>query len=191
MADGLISYTIAPDGARRFTNADLARMVERGLIDPDDRWELIRGEWFDMPSEGDLHTYVRFQVQRAFMTALGPEWFCGTEMSLFLRDDTELRPDLAVFPMRPDIRSVPGHEIAFIAEIMDSSHTRDRDHKLPIYGETGVAEVWLIDLVKRGIEIYRRGSDRSLVLERVADFDEAMSPQAFVSVSIRGKDFLP
>ena len=69
MADGLISFTLDADGKRRFTNADLARMVERGLIDPEDRWELIAGEWFDMPSEGFEHMDVRTRLVQLFAAA--------------------------------------------------------------------------------------------------------------------------
>lgn len=48
----MISFHTRPDGQRYFTNADMARMVEQGLIDPEDRWELIAGARYDMGSEG-------------------------------------------------------------------------------------------------------------------------------------------
>jgi hypothetical protein len=53
-----LCYIVPMDGTvtqlphRRFTSHDVARMVEAGLIDPDERIELIDGEIIDMGSEG-------------------------------------------------------------------------------------------------------------------------------------------
>jgi Uma2 family endonuclease len=194
MDDGFISYSTRPDGERYFTNADMARMVEAGLIDPDDRWELIRGAWFDMGSEGFEHMSVRTRIMRRIIEQLvgRDDVEIGTEGSIFFSHDTELRPDLIIYRADVGTNEMTGADIFLVAEIMKTSQRRDRELKLPVYAAAGVPEVWLIDLDGQTIEVFRApNTDKGVYTAREAlAFTEIVSPSAFPQVSLRLADLV-
>ncbi|NBC20458.1 MAG: hypothetical protein GVY06_05355 [Alphaproteobacteria bacterium] len=181
-----LPYHQREDGQRYFTNADMARMVELGMIDPEDRWELIRGEWFDMPSESFEHMDVRSALMQFFGAVLGfpGPWRVSSEGSLFLSRDTELRPDLLIYRADVGTNEMMGGDIALIAEVMKSSQNRDRMLKRPIYAEAGVPELWLIDLDAGEITLLREPRGRNYASERVVDAETAISPLAFPEITL-------
>jgi Uma2 family endonuclease len=194
MEDGFISYHTRPDGQRYFTNADMARMVEQGLIDPDDRWELIEGAWFDMGSEGFEHMSVRTRIMRRIIEQLvgRNDVEIGTEGSIFFSQDTELRPDIIIYRADVGTNEMTGADIFLIAEIMKTSQRRDRELKLPVYAAAGVPEVWLIDLDGDTVEVCRRpDTEKSVYTVREAlAFTDTTAPTAFPQVSLRLADLV-
>lgn len=194
MEDGFISYHTRPDGQRYFTNADMARMVEQGLIDPDDRWELIEGAWFDMGSEGFEHMGLRHRLAQFFSATLGypSDLIVGTEGSFYLSNDTEVRPDLIVY--RADVASseMTSKDILLVAEIMKTSHQRDRELKMPVYAATGVPELWLIDMDTRKTDCLTDPDTTNRVYQslRVVDFVDVLTPGALSNISARLSDMV-
>ena len=58
-------------------------------------------------------------------------------------------PDVAVLRRRADYyrSGKPGPaDIFLVIEVADTSLARDRDLKLPAYGQAGIAETWVVDL---------------------------------------------
>ncbi|MEL6754629.1 MAG: Uma2 family endonuclease [Pseudomonadota bacterium] len=194
MEDGFISYHTRPDGERYFTNADMARMVEQGLIDPEDRWELIRGAWFDMGSEGFEHMDLRTALVQEIILQLGRqgEFRVGSEGSIFFSHDTELRPDLIVYRADVGTNEMTGSDISLVIEVMKTSQRRDRDRKVPVYAGAGVPEVWLIDLDAETIDILRTPDTSNEVYTNAstAAFTSELSPASFQNVAIRISDLI-
>ena len=188
MDDGMIFFHTRPDGERYFTNADMARMVEAGLIDPDDRWELIRGAWFDMGSEGFEHMSVRTRIMRRIIEQLvgRDDVEIGTDGSIFFSHDTELRPDLIIYRADVGTNEMTGADIFLVAEIMKTSHHRDMDLKRPVYAASGVPELWLIDLDAGLIHVLREPDREAEVYCQQVTLraDEPFSPLHFPDVSV-------
>lgn len=181
-----ISYTLDADGRRYFTNADLAQMVEQGLIDPDDRWELIRGEWFDMPSESYEHMDVRTQLYTELILQLGrrADLRVNTEGSFFFSQDTELRPDLAIYRADVGTNEMAGTDLFLVAEVMKSSRRRDMDLKRPVYAAVGVPELWLIDLDEETITVCRDPRDGTYQDTAVHGADDPVRALAFPEIEL-------
>jgi len=181
-----ISYTLDADGRRYFTNADLAQMVEQGLIDPEDRWELIRGEWFDMPSESYEHMDVRTQLYTELILQLGrrADLRVNTEGSFFFSQDTELRPDLAIYRADVGTNEMAGADLFLVAEVMKSSRRRDMDLKRPVYAAVGVPELWLIDLDEETITVCREPRDGAYQDMAAHGADDPVRPLAFPEIEL-------
>ncbi len=181
-----ISYSPDADGRRRFTNADLAQMVAQGLVDPDDRWELIRGEWFDMPSESFEHMDVRTALNMLFSARLGwpSDYRVNSEGSFFLSQDTELRPDLAIYRAGVGSNEMAGSDLYLVAEVMKSSQRRDRELKRPVYAEAGVPELWLIDLDAGTITVCREPQAGAYRSETTVGAETGISATAFPEITI-------
>lgn len=149
--------TRAADGLprRAFTNAEIARMVEAGVIDPDESFELIKGEIVPMSPEFDKHLFARMTLVRRVMVPLGAEHFVATEGSLFLADDIEFKPDLHIYAAELLVEDVRGHDVLLAAEIAWSSRNRDLHLKAPLYAAHGVRELWVFDLDARITHVLR------------------------------------
>lgn len=192
MDDAFISYHTRPDGERYFTNADMARMVEAGLIDPDDRWELIRGAWFDMGSEGFEHMTIRGRLLRAIAEQLigRRDIKIGTEGSIFLSHDTEVRPDLIIYRADVGTNEMTGTDIFLVIEVMKSSQRRDLELKRPVHAAAGVPELWMIDLDDAHVHVCRDPDSQAETYSEVTQYgpDTPLSPRAFAEVSLSLND---
>lgn len=175
----------APAGPIRFTNDDVVKMYASGVLPDDMRIELIDGEIFPMPSEGDLHAYARHEIIEHFMFGVPKTYRVATESSLFLFDNTELRPDLYVFPREMKFDGVRGSDIKLVVELMASSHRRDRDKKRPIYARAGVQELWLIDLDAGITEVCRDPKDGEYAQVVVCEQADVLYPKAFPDLEIK------
>lgn len=172
--------TRAADGLPRrgFTNADVARMLEAGVLDGDELFELIEGEIVPMAAEMDRHARARWKLQRIFHRALGESWFVATEASLFLNERIEFRPDLHVFSAAMLSHLVRGPDVALVVELASTTQDKDFTTKAPLYRAHGVKELWLIDLDARTGLIVAEGAERK-VSER-----DALTPRAFPEISL-------
>jgi Uma2 family endonuclease len=175
---------------RGFTNADIQRMVDAGVLEPDEPMELIRGEIVPMPSEHDLHGRARARLIRLFNLSLGEEWFAATELSLFLADDIELKPDLHVFPAALKSHDVRGSDVLIAIELAASSQRRDFILKAPIYAECGVKELWVFDLDTRVATLFHDPAPTGYTTREERPADAVLSPMAFPGVKLRLADLL-
>lgn len=140
---------------RRFTSDDLTRMVETGLLDPDERVELIHGEIIDMGKEGAPHWSARQKLISWFLRRLPLEIDLAPDGPLRLADDEEPEPDFYLFPASMDVNDVRGGDVIVAVEIADSSFTKDRQIKAPLYAEHGVREYWIVALEQRKTLVFR------------------------------------
>lgn len=76
-----------------------------------------------------------------------------------------------------------------LVEVADSSLLFDRRTKLPVYARHRVPEVWIVNLQKAQLEIYREpkdaahGAGGAYSEKRIAKSGEAVSIQAFPAIS--------
>jgi Uma2 family endonuclease len=152
--------------------------------------ELIRGEIVPMPSEHDLHGRARARLIRLFNLFLGDEWFIATELSLFLADDIEFKPDLHVFDTQLKSHDVTGPDVKLAVELTASSHRRDFELKVPLYAECGVGELWIFDLDAKTVTTFREPREGRYTRRDLFDADQSLSPLAFPQVKLRLRDLL-
>ena len=67
---------------------------------------------------------------------------------------------------------------------MDTSHTYDRGRKAALYARAGVGELWLVDVVRRTVEIRRNPLDDAELDVRVVSGDQTLSPGAFSDITL-------
>ena len=72
---------------------------------------------------------------------------------------------MALLRPRPDDyarRTARAEDVWLLVEVADTTYRYDRGVKLPIYARAGVRELWLIDLSRDVVEVYRRPHPRGL-----------------------------
>ncbi|MGI8913096.1 MAG: Uma2 family endonuclease [Chloroflexota bacterium] len=140
---------------RRFTVDDYHHMAEVGILNEDDRVELIDGEIVEMSPAGSLHAGCIREFVQIFEVHVGDDAIVDSQNPLHIGEYTEPEPDVAVLKPRDDKykRSHPtAKDVILLVEVADSSVARDRLRKLPLYAKVGIAECWLADLPGHAIE---------------------------------------
>lgn len=148
---------VSSDGTMRraFTVADVERMVEVGLIDQDERLEIVDGEILPMSPKGPLHETVKIHLNRHLALHLPAGLIHAQEPGWHLGPMLYLEPDFLVFPERLSIAAVTGPDAALVVEVADTSFRYDAVRKAEIYASIGVREYWLIDTADRSTRVHR------------------------------------
>jgi Uma2 family endonuclease len=156
--------TTAAEGLerRRFTVAEVEAMVAAGIMDEDERVELIGGELVPMSPKGlDHEVLKRALVERWFLAS--PDHQSPIPATTFrLSLDTYLEPDVLIFDrsagLAAGIASITGPSVLLVVEIADSSLRYDMGRKAGLYAGFGVRELWVIDAVRRSVRVHSEPS---------------------------------
>jgi Uma2 family endonuclease len=159
----------------RFSREDYDAMIAAGILDENDRVELIAGEILNKTPIGPSHASTVKRLNRLFSKLAGDRCVVSIQDPIALDEFSEPEPDLALLAPRADLYggSHPtAAEVYLIVEVADSSLRFDRERKIPLYATAGIAEVWLVDLVEKFVTRYRkpaRGSYTEMSQHRSGD----------------------
>jgi Uma2 family endonuclease len=146
-----------------FTVDEYYKMVDAGILREDDRFELIEGEIIQMSSMGSRHAAVVSRLNDVLVPLLKGKALLRPQLPLRLNEFNEPEPDIVVLKPRPDFYASahPGPaDVFLVVEISDSTLKYDRDVKLPIYAAMKLPEVWLADLARNEVLVYRDPSGK-------------------------------
>lgn len=138
---------------RRFTVAEVEAIVEAGIMQDDERVELIGGELVPMSAKGNRHETVKIALVRMWCRAAPDDVEVAQETTFRLSVDTYLEPDVVLFD-RKGLSSLSGESVFLVLEIADSSLRFDIGRKAAIYASFGVRELWVIDAVKMRTRVF-------------------------------------
>ncbi len=134
---------------RRFSVSDYAKMLESGILDEDDRVELIDGEVRRMSPIVSRHVAIVNRLTRLLVRMVGDTAIVSIQNPIPLNDYTEPQPDVTVVRWRSDfyeqLKAQP-EDVLLLIEVADSSLQYDRQEKLPRYAAAGIPEVWIVDI---------------------------------------------
>lgn len=159
----------------RWTSADLETLPEDGK-----RYEIINGELYVSKQPHWHHQAVCGQV-----FALLQVWsrqtgagYANLAPGVIFADDEDVAPDV-VWVSKGRLATALGadgklHAAPDLAiEVLSPGATnerRDREAKLKLYSHRGVQEYWIVDWLRRQVEVYRR---QEAALQHVAALYEA------------------
>ena len=181
-----IRATHAADGFDRmaFTIDDIERMTQAGVLDEDDRFELIEGEIVWMQAKNFPHERIKLALVRAFSRALPDLLQLGVETSAYLSKTTVVDPDLSIFPMM-NTREVRGPDILLAIEVADTTLAKDLNLKAGVYAKYGVRELWVIDANKRVTHVFRDPIEGAWTQRETYDADHALTHASASGFSVR------
>jgi Uma2 family endonuclease len=150
------SETVTVPKTRRWKRVEYERLVELSVFEPGERLELLDGLLAVREPQGSRHSAAIRAVLDALRKALGNAWQIDSQLPIALDDDSEPEPDVAVVP-RDRERYRLGHPSrpALIVEVAESSYRIDRHYKMSLYARAGVAEYWIVDVVRDTLEVHR------------------------------------
>ena len=139
---------------RAFTVADVERMVEVGLIAPDERLEIIGGELVPMSPKGNRHEAIKVALALRWGKSCPEDAAFAQETGLTLSEHTYLEPDFVVFWRSVGLAGLRGPDVLLAVEVADSSLDYDLRRKPRIFAEHGVRELWVIDAARRVVHVH-------------------------------------
>lgn len=185
---------IADVALHRWTREEYERLAESGFFPPDARIELIEGVIYDMAAQNSLHAtgyrLVHESLRLVFPAGSGFE--IRGQLPLALSDDSEPEPDLAV--VRGGIRDFCDHHpttAVLVVEVADSSLLRDRKKKVSLYARAGIPEYWILNLIRRTLEVYRDPVEETYRSRTTLRAGAYVTPFAQPLVRVQIDDLLP
>lgn len=139
---------------RAFTTSDLEKMVEAGLVDPDERLELIGGDIVPMSPKGNRHEAIKAAINITWGRVCPDGYLFIPETGLRLSETTYLEPDFIAFDRSVGLADVRGRDVLLAVEVADSSLDYDLRRKPLIYAEHGVRELWVINAAARAVHVH-------------------------------------
>ncbi len=170
---------------RRFTRAEYRRMVDVGILRPEDRVELIRGEIVEMSPPGRRHIAYVNNLNQLLVLRLAGRAVVSVQNPVVVADDSEPQPDLAVLRARSYKEAEPDREdVLLLIEVAETSLRYDRSTKLRLYAETGIPEYWVVDCAAEAVEVHRGAAAHGYRQVTRIDRDGTVSPAAFPDASL-------
>ncbi len=140
---------------RRFTSADVQRMLETGILAEGEKLELIGGRLLEMAPQGQLHWGFTQKLVSFLLRNLPEELDLASQGPLRLGFEDEPEPEIFIFPAGMDVNEVRGHHVRLAIEVAVSSFKFDSTVKRDLYARFGVAEYWIISPETRRSYVYR------------------------------------
>jgi Uma2 family endonuclease len=172
---------------RLFTVAEYYRMAEVGILKPDDRVELIRGEIVEMSPIGDRHAAFVNNLNELLVLRLVGYAKVSVQNPVIMGDHSVPQPDLAVLRRRsiPYKAALPTEaDVVLLIEVAETSLRYDRTTKLRLYAEMGVPEYWVVDCEAEAVEVHRDPAPDGYRVVTVISGGGQVSPVAFPDVQL-------
>jgi Uma2 family endonuclease len=157
-------------------------MGRAGILTEDDRVELIDGEIVEMTPIGRSHAAGVKRISWHFWQRVGLVAVISVQDPVRLDEHNEPQPDVALLRHRADFykAGIPqATDVLLLVEVADSSIAFDRRVKLPLYARSGIPEVWLVDLTKNTVGVYRDPGPKGYQTVRTLRRGDKVAPLAF------------
>lgn len=144
---------------RKFNVNEYQKMAEAGILTSEDRVELIRGEIIPMFPIGLKHAATVNRLNRLFHQKLNEKVIISIQNSIQLDNYSEPQPDVVLLKPRSDFyeTQIPQpQDIHLLIEVSDTTIKYDKEVKLPLYAESKISEVWIVNLDSNTLEVYRQ-----------------------------------
>jgi Uma2 family endonuclease len=141
---------------RRFTVAEVEAMVAAGVMEEDERVELIGGELVPMSPKGSRHEAIKIALVDRWIRARPDNCWLAQETTFRLSEDTYLEPDIVIYPRASGVTGLSRKNVLLVVEISDSSLRFDTGRKAALYASFGIRELWVIDAVRLTTGVFRK-----------------------------------
>ena len=179
---------------RKFTVAEYYRMAEVGILQPDERVELIEGEIIVMPPIGPEHANNVDEYIDVFAQYARDRFRIRIQNPVRLSDESEPEPDVALLRRRPEgygaAHPTPA-DVLLVIEVAHSSLEYDRSIKAHIYGRSGVPETWVRNLPEDCIERFTEPGPDGYAQHTIHRRGETLTPVSMPSLELAVADLLP
>jgi Uma2 family endonuclease len=140
----------------KFSVARYERMIETGILTPDDKVELLENYVVLKMPRNPLHDSTIQRILRPLLKLLPSGWDVRVQSAIAL-SDSQPEPDFAIVRgsyLDYGKRHPSPKDIGLIIEVADASLLRDQRDKTRIYSRASIPVYWIVNLVDSRIEVY-------------------------------------
>jgi Uma2 family endonuclease len=130
-------------------------MVAAGVMEEDERVELIGGELVPMSPKGSRHEAIKIVLVDRWIRARPDNCWLAQETTFRLSEDTYLEPDIVIYPRADGVTGLSRNNVLLVVEIADTSLRYDIGRKAALYASFGIRELWVIDEVRLTTRVFR------------------------------------
>ncbi len=157
---------------RQFSVLEYHKMIETGILGPDDHVELVEGWIVKKMSQNPPHPSCVSRIVRRIGRCLPDDWSLRIQAPITL-SESEPEPDVTVArgcEETFDRRHPKASDAGILIEVGDSTFLSDRRYKGVLYAKAKIPEFWLVNVVKRQVEVYTK--PRSGKYQKVVAYSE-------------------
>jgi Uma2 family endonuclease len=182
-----IFLTRAAEGLDRrgFTLEEVEKMIAAGVIDPDEKFELIEGEIVPMNPQAMPHLLMKGRLAWALKSGSPPDVDVVPDATVVLGERTFFDADILAFRADPSRRYVAPSDVLLAIEVAATSRARDLFAKAPRYGAAGVTELWVVELNEELTYVFRGPGTATWAEPPRVPFEKALTPLFLPDASIR------
>lgn len=186
--------TLEPTRIKYWSVDEYHRMSELGLLDPNQRTELIAGQITLMAPKGTPHVTALYLLANALRHQLNDAALVRTQDPVQLDDCSEPEPDLAL--VRGSILDYADHhprpeQVDLVVEVSDSTVKQDCEVKDKLYAQAGIADYWVLDLPHRQLHVFREPSSKGYTRHLILTEPNQITPLAFPELVLTLSAILP
>ena len=187
-------YAAQPLSLRLFTVAEYDKMIAAGILDEDERVELLEGVILTMSPKGNPHSTATDRAARCFIKRLDDRALVRNQNPIRLDECSVPEPDLVLAkPQAKEYsdRKPRPEDILLILEVADSTLRLDRQKKSRLYARAGIGQYLILNLKARGLEDYRQPSADGYRSKQTYSAGQSFNLVAFPEVTISVDELLP
>ncbi len=183
---------------RRWSKREYYRLGELGFFDGQ-RVELLEGHIMVLAPQSPGHVFAVDRACRMLAHWFDNGYHVRLKGPLDLGQTSEPEPDICVVTgNREDYAQAHPTTAVLIVEVSDARVSYDRRRKGSLYARAGIADYWIVNLVRRRLEVYRDpipdatqfyGFRYSSRIDRLAP--AVLHPLAMPQATIAVADLLP
>lgn len=139
------------------TVTEYVRMGEAHVFAHDARLELMEGEIVEMAPIGSAHAAVVYRLD-TLLRKVAPSAMVFVQSPLVLGNRSAPQPDVMLLRPRADeyYDSLPvASDALLVVEVADTTLGYDLKIKRPLYARAGIAELWIVDINRRELHVFR------------------------------------
>ena len=161
---------------RRWSVAEIDAMVQAGVIDEGERFELIDGDAVPMASKGIQHESYKAALIAFWFQRKTEAYRIIPETTFRLGDSTFLEPDILFYDGNSRIADLSPRTSLLAVEIADTTLAYDRGRKAMIYACHGVPALWVINVNTLQTHVYSGPAPEGYLNMRTVGPDETLAP---------------
>ena len=169
----------------RWTLEEFERLVDAGILDEDDRVELIGGELVPMSPKGNRHENVRSELMNWLFRRLPDGLKLYAELGWRPDGVSYLEPDLLIAKANVSASETPVDHVLVAIEIADSSLKFDHGVKARTYAALGVREYWVVNAGTLETTVFREPAEGGYRSSVTVPATETMTPHLVPELALR------
>lgn len=184
---GLSYVTRAAEGLerRRWTVAEIEAMVAAGILDEDERFELIDGEVVPMSPKGIRHEVIKVSLLNYWIGRKSKTFHIAQETTFRLNDSGFLEPDFVFFSSTTKLKDLNPTNALLCVEVADSSLRYDTGRKAQLYAQHGVVELWAIDVETLQTHIFTKPVEEGYLERKLVAPSEVLAPSFAPEIAVK------